>query len=84
MKLNKKEDQCVGAFVFLRKGTKYPQKQLWRQIEGQRLKERPSRDCPTCVFILEIVTKPDTIMGDKKYLPLEANYDSLLRGTARD
>ena len=48
----KKKDQSGGALVFLRKGTKYSQKQLWRQSVGHRLKERPSRDCPTWGFIL--------------------------------
>ena len=52
MKLKKKEDQNVGALVFLRKGTKYSQEQLWRQSVGQRLKERPFRECLTWGFIL--------------------------------
>jgi hypothetical protein len=31
MKLKKKEDQSVGASILLRRGTKYSQKQIWRQ-----------------------------------------------------
>ena len=47
MKLKKKEDQSVGASVFLRKGRKYSQEQLWRKSVEQRLKNRTPRDCPT-------------------------------------
>ena len=42
-KLKKKEDQIRGALLFLRKGTKYSQEQLWRQSVEQRLKERPPK-----------------------------------------
>jgi hypothetical protein len=31
---------------FLDAGTKYSQEELWKQSVEQRLKERPSRDCP--------------------------------------
>jgi hypothetical protein len=55
MKL-KKEDQSVGALVLLRKKTKILQEQIWSYVE-QRLKERPSRDCPTWGFIPYTVTK---------------------------
>ena len=57
MKLKKKEDQSVGASVLFRKGTKYSQEEIHRQSAEQRLKERPSRDCPTWGFIPYIVTK---------------------------
>jgi hypothetical protein len=46
MKLKKKEDQSVDASVLLRRGTKYSRKVKWRHSVEQRLKERPSRDCP--------------------------------------
>jgi hypothetical protein len=44
MKLKKKEDQSVNVPIFLRRGTKYP----WKELEKFRLrqKEGPSRDCP--------------------------------------
>ena len=45
MKFKKKEDQSVDTSVFLEEGTKFPWKEL-QSIE-LRLKEGPSRDCPT-------------------------------------
>jgi hypothetical protein len=56
MKLKKKENQSVGASVFLERGTKYSQEQIWRQSVEQRLKERPSRDYPTCLRVLLLWT----------------------------
>jgi hypothetical protein len=56
MKL-KKEDQSVDASVLLRRGTKYSWEEIRRQSVEQRLKERPSRDCPTWESIPYIVTK---------------------------
>jgi hypothetical protein len=47
MKLKKKEDQSMDTLVLLRRGTKYPWEKIQRQSVEQRLKERPSRDCPT-------------------------------------
>jgi hypothetical protein len=44
MKLKKKEDQSVDASVLLRRGEHNTQGRL---IVELRLKERPSRDCPT-------------------------------------
>jgi hypothetical protein len=44
MKFMKKEDQSVGASFLLRRG-KYSQENI--QSVEQRLRERPSRDCPT-------------------------------------
>jgi hypothetical protein len=46
MKLRKKEDKSVQR-SFLEWGTKYPWKELQRQSSELRLKERPSKDCPT-------------------------------------
>jgi hypothetical protein len=57
MKL-KKEDQSVDTSLLLRWGTKYPWKELQRQISEQSLKERPSRDFPTQGSIPYIVIKP--------------------------
>jgi hypothetical protein len=47
MKLKKKEDLSVDPSVLLRRGTKFPYEGMQRQNVEQRLKERPSRDCPT-------------------------------------
>ena len=47
MKLKKKEDQNVDTLIVLRRGTKYPWKDLQRQSSELRLKEGPSRDHPT-------------------------------------
>jgi hypothetical protein len=47
MKPKKKEDQNVDASVLLRRVYKYSQEEIWRKSVEQRLKERPSRDCPT-------------------------------------
>jgi hypothetical protein len=56
MKLKKKEDQSMGASVFLKGGTKYP----WEKIQSveQRLNERRDKDSPTWRSIPYIVTKP--------------------------
>ena len=43
------EFEKEGSWVlqsFLEGGTKYSQKEIWRQSVDQRLKERPFRDCP--------------------------------------
>jgi hypothetical protein len=58
MKLKKKEDQSEDASVLLRRRTKYSWLEIWRQSVEQRLKERPSRDCPTLGSIPYTVTKP--------------------------
>ena len=47
MKPKKKEDQSVDASVLIRRGNKILTGKIWRQSVEQRLKERPSRDCPT-------------------------------------
>jgi deferrochelatase/peroxidase EfeB len=47
IKSTKKKDQNVDASVLLRRVTNYSQEEIWRQSVEQRLKERPSRDCPT-------------------------------------
>jgi hypothetical protein len=56
MKL-KKEDQTVDASVLLRRGTKYPWEEIWRQSVEQRLNKRPSRDCPNWGSIPYTVAK---------------------------
>ena len=47
IKSKKKKDQNVDASVLLRRVTNYSQEEIWRQSVEQRLKERPSRNCPT-------------------------------------
>jgi hypothetical protein len=58
MKHKKKEDQSVDAPVLLRTGNKYSQEEIWRKGVEQRLKERPTKDCPTCGSIPFTDTKP--------------------------
>ena len=57
---------------FLEGGTKYSWKEIQRQSVKQRLKERPSRDCPTCRIIPYTVIKTDTIVDAKTCLLKEA------------
>jgi hypothetical protein len=63
MKLKKKEVQSVDAPVLLRGRTKYSWEEIWRQSVEQRLKERPSRDCPTRGSIPYTVTTPSHYYG---------------------
>jgi hypothetical protein len=64
MKLKKKkEDQNVDASVLLRRGNKYSGEKIWRQSVEQRLKERPSRDYPTCGSVSYTDTKPRPYCG---------------------
>jgi hypothetical protein len=63
MKLKKEEEQSVDASVLFRKGNKFSQEEIRRQIIEQRLKERPSRDCPTWESIPYAVTKPKKDYG---------------------
>jgi hypothetical protein len=58
MKVKKKEDQSEDTSFLLRKGTKYPLKELQRQSLEMRQKEEPSRDCPTQGSIPYTTTKP--------------------------
>jgi hypothetical protein len=56
---------------FLKGGTKYSRYEIWRNSVEQRLKYRPSRDCPTCPpgdpsHIQS--PNPDTIVDVNKYL----------------
>jgi hypothetical protein len=62
MMLKKKEDQSVGASVLLRK-VFTAQEKIQRQSMEQRLKERPSRDCPTWGSIPYTVAKPGYYCG---------------------
>jgi hypothetical protein len=49
-------------------GPKYPWKELQRQTVGQKMKKRPSRDCPTWGFIPYTVTKPRQYCGCQQEL----------------
>jgi hypothetical protein len=67
MKLKKKVDQSVNASVLLRGGNKI-QEEIWRQSVEQRLKKRPSRDCPTSRSIPYTVTKHGCYCGCQEML----------------
>jgi hypothetical protein len=58
MKFKKKEDPSVDTSNLLRSVTKYPWEEIHRQSVEKRLKERPSRDCPTWGSIPYTITKP--------------------------
>jgi hypothetical protein len=49
MKLKKRKTKVWILQSFLEGGTKYPWEEIQRLSVEQRLKERPSRDCPTWV-----------------------------------
>jgi hypothetical protein len=60
----KKEDQNVDASGLLRKVNKIlSQEEIQRESVEQRLKERPSRDCPTWGSIPHKATKPGRYCG---------------------
>ena len=63
MKHKKKEDQSVDTLVLLERGSKYPWKEIQRESVEQKLKERPSRECPTWGSIPYTVTKPRHYCG---------------------
>jgi hypothetical protein len=58
----KKKDQSGMFQSFLGGGTKYSREEIWRQSVEQRLKERPSRDCPTWGSIPYTVNKTQTLL----------------------
>jgi hypothetical protein len=57
MKLKKKENTSMNTSI-LEGETKHPQEEIQRQSMEQKIKERPSRDCPTWGSIHYIITKP--------------------------
>jgi len=67
---------------FLEGGTKYPWKELQRQSLEHRLKEWPSKDCPTWDPSHKQPPNPHTIADANKILLTEAWYGCLLRGSA--
>jgi hypothetical protein len=68
MKLKKNEDQSVDASVLLKRGTKYSREEIQRKSVEQRLKEKPSRDCPTWESLLYTDTKPRHYCGCQEVL----------------
>jgi hypothetical protein len=64
----KKEDQSMDTSVLLEQGEKYPWEEIQKQSVEQRLKERPSRDCPTWGSIPYIATKPRHYCGCQQVL----------------
>ena len=67
MKLKKKEDQNMGLLVLLRRGNKM-REQIWRYRVEEKLKERPSRECPIWGSIQYTVTKCRDYCGCKQVL----------------
>jgi hypothetical protein len=65
MKL-KREDQSVDASLLLRRGKKILMGGNTEKSVKQRLKERPSRDCPTWRSIPYTVTKSRHYCGCQK------------------
>ena len=76
MKLKKKEDQSMDISILLRRGSKYPWEEIQRQSVEQRLKERPSRDCPTWVSN-PIVTKPRHYCGCQQMPDIAVSWEVL-------
>jgi hypothetical protein len=68
MKLKKKEDQVWILQFFLEGRTKYSRQEIWRERVEQRVKERPSRDCPTWEYIPYKETKPRYYCGCQEVL----------------
>ena len=81
MKLKEKEDQSGDTLVLLRMGNKIPIEEVTQSVK-QRLKEWPSRDCPTWGFNPYTTTKTDTIVDANKSLLTGDWYSCLLRGSA--
>jgi hypothetical protein len=57
------ERLSVDTLILLRRGNKILMGGMWRQSVEQRLKERPSRDCPTWGCIPYTVAKPGFYCG---------------------
>jgi hypothetical protein len=53
-----KANQTLGRLRIYFRGAKYSQEEIWKQSVEQRLKEMPSRNCPTWGSIPYTVTKP--------------------------
>jgi hypothetical protein len=82
MKPKTKKDQNADASMLLRRVNKLLQEEIWRQSVEQRLKERPSRDCPIWESILYTNTKPRHYCRCQEVLLTEAWYCCVLRGFA--
>jgi hypothetical protein len=71
----------VWILQSLEGGTKYSREKIQSQSVEQRLKERPSRDCPTWGFIPYTVTKPRHYCGCQEVLadrsPIQLSPDKL-------
>jgi hypothetical protein len=57
--------ECFSPFY---KGEKYSRKEIQKQSVEQRLKERPSRNCPTYESIPNTDTKPRHYFGCQEVL----------------
>jgi hypothetical protein len=67
-KVKKKENKVWILWSFLEVGTKYSWEEIQRQSLEQKLKERPSRDCPIWGSIPYTVTKPRHYCGCQQEL----------------
>jgi hypothetical protein len=68
MRLKKRKTKVWILLSFLEGGTKYSWEAIQRQSVEQRLKERPSRDCPTWGSIPYTVSKPRHYYGYQQVL----------------
>jgi hypothetical protein len=79
--LNSRRKTNVWIFrSFLEEGTKFSYKELQRQRVEQRLKEWPSKDCPTWGSIPYTITKPRHFCGCQQVLTDRACYSCHQRG----
>jgi hypothetical protein len=74
MKLRRRKSKRVDTLILLRRGIKIPMRRDRQSVE-QKLKERPSRDCPTCRSIPYSVTKPRHNCGCQQVLDDRSLYD---------
>ena len=65
MKLRRRKSKRVDTLILLRRGIKIPMRRDRQSVE-QKLKERPSRDCPTWGSIQYIDSKPIYYCGYQK------------------
>jgi hypothetical protein len=78
VKPKKKEDQSVATSVLPRRENKISMEEIQRQSMEQRLKGRPSRDCPTWGSIHIHLPNTDTIVDVNKILLTEVCYSGIL------
>ena len=72
MKFKKMGEQSVDSSLLLTRGNKYPWEKLQIKCMEQKLKERPSRDCPTGDPSHIHSPNSDTLVDANKFLLTEA------------